>query len=181
VAAAAAAASAGLALPGAAHAAGLALRAEPANALSLPTWAIHVSSVTEWVAAMALMWRYGEVSGNARWKGMTWGMMPALGSAMAACTWHFFYNSPGVCVSSGARVVVRWWRWRWRGCCVGGGAGTQAHPVSRRQCRRCALRVRVALLRLLALLHVPPPPTLAAPCIHHTRQTWTFWWRCRPS
>eukprot|EP00879_Flechtneria_rotunda_P008560 GHRR01008970.1.p1 GENE.GHRR01008970.1~~GHRR01008970.1.p1 ORF type:complete len:188 (+),score=52.05 GHRR01008970.1:76-639(+) len=67
---------------------------EPSNALSLPTWAIHVSSVTEWIAAMALMWRYAEVSGNPRWKGMTWGMMPALGSAMAACTWHFFYNSP---------------------------------------------------------------------------------------
>lgn len=67
---------------------------EPANALSLPTWAIHVSSVTEWVAAMALMWKYAEVSGNPRWKGMTWGMMPCLGSAMAACTWHFFYNSP---------------------------------------------------------------------------------------
>lgn len=28
------------------------LREEPANALSLPTWAIHVSSVVEWVAAM---------------------------------------------------------------------------------------------------------------------------------
>jgi hypothetical protein len=72
----------------------LAIRMEPANALSLPTWAIHVSSVTEWVAAMALMWKYAEVSGNPRWKGMTWGMMPSLGSAMAACTWHFFYNSP---------------------------------------------------------------------------------------
>ncbi|WIA11194.1 hypothetical protein OEZ86_002176 [Tetradesmus obliquus] len=67
---------------------------EPGNALSLPTWAIHVSSVTEWVAAMALMWKYAEVSGNPRWKGMTWAMMPCLGSAMAACTWHFFYNSP---------------------------------------------------------------------------------------
>jgi hypothetical protein len=43
---------------------------------------------------MALMWQYAEVSGNPRWKGMAWGMMPALGSAMAACTWHFFYNSP---------------------------------------------------------------------------------------
>lgn len=25
---------------------------------------------------------------------MTWAMLPALGSAMSACTWHFFYNSP---------------------------------------------------------------------------------------
>uniref|UniRef100_A0A383VL26 Ycf49-like protein n=2 Tax=Tetradesmus obliquus TaxID=3088 RepID=A0A383VL26_TETOB len=72
----------------------VAIRMEPGNALSLPTWAIHVSSVTEWVAAMALMWKYAEVSGNPRWKGMTWAMMPCLGSAMAACTWHFFYNSP---------------------------------------------------------------------------------------
>jgi hypothetical protein len=43
---------------------------------------------------MGLMWRYGEVSGNPRWKGMTWGMLPCLGSAMCACTWHFFYNAP---------------------------------------------------------------------------------------
>lgn len=71
------------------------IHTEPSNALSLPTWAIHVSSVTEWVAAMALFWKYAEVTGNQRWKGMTWGMMPSLGSAMAACTWHFFYNSPG--------------------------------------------------------------------------------------
>jgi hypothetical protein len=73
------------------------IHTEPSNALSLPTWAIHVSSVTEWVAAMALFWKYAEVTGNQRWKGMTWGMMPSLGSAMAACTWHFFYNSPGGC------------------------------------------------------------------------------------
>ncbi|KAL5828155.1 hypothetical protein ACOSQ4_019952 [Xanthoceras sorbifolium] len=35
---------------------------EPANALSLPTWAIHVSSVVEWIAAMSLVWQYGEES-----------------------------------------------------------------------------------------------------------------------
>eukprot|EP00877_Chromochloris_zofingiensis_P005878 jgi/Chrzof1/1543/Cz10g11230.t1 len=81
-----------LLMPEAAEA--LTIRQEPANALSLPTWAIHVSSVLEWVTAMVLMWKYAEVSGNSTWKGMTWAMMPSLGSAMAACTWHFFYNSP---------------------------------------------------------------------------------------
>ena len=44
--------------------AGAAAHAEPANALSLPTWAIHVSSVVEWTTAMALMWRYAEVTGD---------------------------------------------------------------------------------------------------------------------
>jgi len=72
----------------------LELHMEPSNALSLPTWAVHTSSVIEWLAGMGLMWRYGEVSGNSRWKGMTWGMLPCLGSAMCACTWHFFYNAP---------------------------------------------------------------------------------------
>ncbi|KAK9807762.1 hypothetical protein WJX72_008503 [[Myrmecia] bisecta] len=67
--------------------------AEPANALSLPTWAIHISSVMEWITGMGLMWRYAEVTGNPRWKGMTWGMMPLLGGAMSACTYHFFYNA----------------------------------------------------------------------------------------
>ena len=40
-----------------------ALHAEPLNALSLPTWAIHVSSTVEWGAAMYLVWRYAEVTG----------------------------------------------------------------------------------------------------------------------
>lgn len=31
------------------------IHAEPANALSLPTWAIHTSSVLEWITAMGLM------------------------------------------------------------------------------------------------------------------------------
>ncbi|KAL7182894.1 hypothetical protein ACSBR1_041552 [Camellia fascicularis] len=66
---------------------------EPPNALSLPTWAIHVSSVVEWVTAMALVWQYGEKSGYESWKGLSWGMVPLLGGAFCACTWHFFYNS----------------------------------------------------------------------------------------
>jgi hypothetical protein len=43
---------------------------------------------------MSLAWRYADASGDQRWKGLTWGMVPALGSAMCACTWHFFYNAP---------------------------------------------------------------------------------------
>lgn len=66
---------------------------EPSNALSLPTWAIHVSSVVEWITAMVLVWQYGEKSGNESWKGLSWGMVPLLGGAFCACTWHFFYNS----------------------------------------------------------------------------------------
>ncbi|CAI9093852.1 OLC1v1029441C1 [Oldenlandia corymbosa var. corymbosa] len=47
---------------------------EPANALSLPTWAVHVSSVVEWITAMVLVWQYGEKTGNESWKGLSWGM-----------------------------------------------------------------------------------------------------------
>jgi hypothetical protein len=90
-------------------AAALQVLAEPANALSLPTWAIHVSSVAEWVIAIALFWRYAEVTGNQTWKGLSWGMLPALGSAMSACTWHFFYNAPEldwlVALQAGLTVV----------------------------------------------------------------------------
>ncbi|KAM7257699.1 hypothetical protein ACFE04_013440 [Oxalis oulophora] len=67
--------------------------AEPSNALSLPTWAIHVSSVVEWITAMTLVWIYGDKSGFESWKGLSWGMVPLLGGAFCACTWHFFYNS----------------------------------------------------------------------------------------
>ncbi|KAF5843221.1 hypothetical protein DUNSADRAFT_897 [Dunaliella salina] len=71
-----------------------AIATEPSNALSLPTWAIHVSCVIEWATAMSLLWQYAEVSGNPRWKGLAWGLLPCFGSAMCACTWHFFYNAP---------------------------------------------------------------------------------------
>ena len=40
-----------------------AIHAEPTNALSLPTWAIHISSTVEWASAMLLFWRYAEVTG----------------------------------------------------------------------------------------------------------------------
>lgn len=64
------------------------------NALSIPTWIIHVSSVIEWIAAIALVWKYGEVTGDRSWRILAWGMLPALVSAMCACTWHFFDNPP---------------------------------------------------------------------------------------
>lgn len=41
-----------------------AIHAEPTNALSLPTWAIHISSTVEWGTAMLLFWRYAEVTGS---------------------------------------------------------------------------------------------------------------------
>ncbi len=43
-----------------------------------------------------LFWRYAEVTGNPRWKGMTWAMLPNLASALSAVTWHFFYNAPSL-------------------------------------------------------------------------------------
>ncbi|KAA8522304.1 hypothetical protein F0562_012977 [Nyssa sinensis] len=94
---------------------------EPANALSLPTWAIHVSSVVEWISAMALVWQYGEKSGYESWKGLSWGMVPLLGGAFCACTWHFFYNSEAleVLVALQAALTVigdRKWETRWKLC-----------------------------------------------------------------
>ena len=72
------------------------LHEEPQNALSLPTWAVHVSSVTEWAVAMSLVWAYGDYSGNKAWKGLTWAMSPFLASGLAACTFHTFYNNPEI-------------------------------------------------------------------------------------
>lgn len=53
--------SLGLLMPDAAQA--FTIHQEPKNALSFPTWVIHISSVIEWVVAMALVWRYAEVTG----------------------------------------------------------------------------------------------------------------------
>lgn len=46
---------------------------------------------------------------------MTWGMIPLLGGALAACTWHFFYNSPEldwlVAVQAGLTVAGNFTVW----------------------------------------------------------------------
>jgi hypothetical protein len=65
---------------------------EPVNALSIPTWAIHFSSVIEYVYAMNLVWNFAETTRNPTWKGLTWGMFPLHVSGLCACTYHFFYN-----------------------------------------------------------------------------------------
>lgn len=69
---------------------------EPSNALSVPTWAVHVSSVTEWSVAMRLVWVYAGVSGNAGWRNLSFAMAPFLASGFAACTFHLFYNAPAI-------------------------------------------------------------------------------------
>lgn len=68
------------------------MHSEPINALSIPTWAIHFSSVFEFLFAMNIIWEFAETTGNEKWKGLTWGMIPLHASGIAACTYHFFYN-----------------------------------------------------------------------------------------
>ena len=63
------------------------------HALSLPTWWIHVASVLEWMAAMWAVQRFGHLRREPAWRWLALAMVPALGSAMAACTWHVFDNS----------------------------------------------------------------------------------------
>ena len=78
-------------------------RAEPKNALSAQTWAVHVSSVAEWALAMRLIARYAK-SGNtdtdeenlASWRFLPVAMAPFLASGFAACTFHAFYNPPSI-------------------------------------------------------------------------------------
>jgi hypothetical protein len=66
--------------------------AEPVNALSVPNWMVHWSTVFEFLFAMSLAWRYADASGNPRWKGLTWGMLPSSISSVCALTFHVFYN-----------------------------------------------------------------------------------------
>ncbi len=93
------------------------------NALSIPTWIIHVSSVIEWIVAIALVWKYGEIRQNHYWRALSWGMLPSLVSAMCACTWHFFDNPSSldwlVTVQAATTVLgnctlclAGWWIWR---------------------------------------------------------------------
>jgi len=93
------------------------------NALSIPTWMIHVSSVIEWIAAIWLIWIYGEITQRRYWWALSLGMLPALISAMCACTWHFFDNPASLdwLVTLQASMTVLgnitlmaagWWIWR---------------------------------------------------------------------
>ncbi|MFN9924940.1 MAG: DUF2499 domain-containing protein [Cyanobacteriota bacterium] len=63
------------------------------HALSLPTWWIHIASVLEWVLAIAAVQSYGRRRGEGGWRWLAMAMVPALVSAMAACSWHLFDNS----------------------------------------------------------------------------------------
>lgn len=93
------------------------------NALSIPTWIIHVSSVIEWIAAIWLIWTYGELTKNRAWWGLAVAMLPALVSAMCACTWHFFDNPDSLrwvvttqatmtLVGNVTLLMAGWWIWR---------------------------------------------------------------------
>ncbi len=71
---------------------------EPENALTVATWIIHISSLVEFLVAMGYCWRWAEVSGNPKWKGLTWGLIPLHTSGITACTYHLLYNSVPVLV-----------------------------------------------------------------------------------
>jgi hypothetical protein len=62
------------------------------HALSLPTWWIHITSVLEWVVAMVAVQRLARVRQQGAWRWLALAMLPALVSAMCACTWHLFDN-----------------------------------------------------------------------------------------
>ncbi|MEB3233317.1 MAG: DUF2499 domain-containing protein [Leptolyngbyaceae bacterium] len=93
------------------------------NALSIPTWIIHVSSVIEWIVAIWLIWSYADLIQKPAWRTLSFGMLPALISAMCACTWHLFDNSPALewlvilqaamtLVGNVTLLAASWWIWR---------------------------------------------------------------------
>lgn len=63
------------------------------HALSLGTWWIHITSVLEWLLAMGAVLRFGRDRQESGWRWLALAMLPALVSAMAACTWHLFDNA----------------------------------------------------------------------------------------
>ncbi len=63
------------------------------HALSLPTWWIHITSVLEWLVAMVAVQRLAVARQEGAWRWLALAMLPALVSAMCACTWHLFDNA----------------------------------------------------------------------------------------
>ncbi|MEM9003433.1 MAG: DUF2499 domain-containing protein [Cyanobacteria bacterium P01_F01_bin.86] len=93
------------------------------QALSIPTWVVHITSVVEWIAAIWLIWQYAELSGLKAWRMLSFAMLPALVSAMCACTWHFFDNLESLAwlvtlqalmtvVGNCTVCLAAWWIWR---------------------------------------------------------------------
>ncbi|HEY9650751.1 MAG TPA: DUF2499 domain-containing protein, partial [Coleofasciculaceae cyanobacterium] len=79
--------------------------------------------VIEWIAAIWLIWTYGEVKRDRSWWVLSFAMLPALISAMCACTWHFFDNPESlewlVTLQASTTVLgnttlcaAAWWIWR---------------------------------------------------------------------
>jgi polyferredoxin len=66
------------------------------HALSLPTWWIHITSVLEWMVAMLAVQQLGRRRAEPAWNWLALAMLPALVSAMCACTWHLYDNSPSL-------------------------------------------------------------------------------------
>lgn len=93
------------------------------NVLSIPTWMIHISSVIEWIMAIWLIWVYGTLKQNSAWHWFALAMLPALISAMCACTWHLFDNLPELewlvtiqawmtLVGNITLCLAAWWLWK---------------------------------------------------------------------
>ena len=90
------------------------------HALSLGTWWIHITSVLEWLLAIFAVQAYGRQRLEPAWRWLALAMLPALVSAMAACTWHVFDNTldlqglvvlQATCtlVGNGALALAAWW------------------------------------------------------------------------
>ena len=60
------------------------------HVLSFHTWVIHISSVLEWMLAIAAVTLWGERRAEPEWRWLAVAMLPALASALCACTWHLF-------------------------------------------------------------------------------------------
>ncbi len=61
--------------------------------LSIATWFIHLTSLFEWIIAIFLISQYGKELNNIKIFLLALAMLPNLGSAMAAITWHIFDNA----------------------------------------------------------------------------------------
>jgi len=66
------------------------------NALSIPTWVVHISSVLEWTLAIWYVHNLAILQRHIYWHWFALAMLPALISALCACTWHWFDNLPAL-------------------------------------------------------------------------------------
>jgi hypothetical protein len=74
--------------------------------LSPLTWLIHILTVTEWIAAIILLYHYGRLQPSPNLQLFAFGMIPHALGGMSVLLFHFYDDTQMIWL-----MIARWWTW----------------------------------------------------------------------